>query len=131
MWLPPGVQPDSERLSSIVERHAREAVASEMAAVFEQMERYHPQEPCWYLPLIGVDPAHQGRGHGSALLRHALERVDRERLPAYLESSNPRNIPLYERHGFVRLGTIQAGAPRRSRRCCAGRADAAVTASTP
>ena len=28
---------------------------------------------------------------------------------AYLESSNPRNIPLYERHGFEALGEIQVG----------------------
>jgi hypothetical protein len=31
-------------------------------------------------------------------------------IAAYLESSNPRNISLYERHGFERLGTIQSGA---------------------
>jgi GNAT superfamily N-acetyltransferase len=56
-----------------------------------------------------VDPVHQGRGHGAALLRYALERCDREGLPAYLESSNSRNVPLYERHGFEPMGSIQAG----------------------
>jgi ribosomal protein S18 acetylase RimI-like enzyme len=40
--------------------------------VLETMEGYHPSEPHWYLPLIGVEPARQGRGHGSALLSHAL-----------------------------------------------------------
>jgi GNAT superfamily N-acetyltransferase len=29
---------------------------------------YHPAEPHWYLPLIGVDPAHQNNGHGAALM---------------------------------------------------------------
>jgi GNAT superfamily N-acetyltransferase len=67
------------------------------------------KEPCWYLPLIGVDPTSQGRGYGSAPLRFALEQVDRTGAPAYLESSNPRNVPLYERHGFEVLGSIQAG----------------------
>ncbi len=53
---------------------------------------------------------HQGWGHGSARLRrHALEQCDRDGVIAYLESSNPRNIPLYERHGFASLGSIQAG----------------------
>jgi hypothetical protein len=42
-------------------------------------------------------------------MTHALERIDRDRLPAYLESSNPRNISLYRRHGFEELGTIQVG----------------------
>ena len=42
-------------------------------------------------------------------MRHALSRCDRDGTPAYLESSNPRNITLYERHGFERLGTVQVG----------------------
>ena len=82
---------------------------AEVFAVFEQMGRYHPQEPHWYLPLIGVDPAQQRKGYGSALLQHALRECDRDHAPAYLESSNPANIPLYERHGFRVLATIQVG----------------------
>ena len=109
MWLPPGVQPDSERLEALIEQHASPERQADMTQVFEQMDRFHPEEPCWYLPLIGVDPTSQGRGYGSALLRYALEQVDRTGAPAYLESSNPRNVPLYERHGFEVLGSIQAG----------------------
>ncbi|MBA3887455.1 MAG: GNAT family N-acetyltransferase [Acidobacteria bacterium] len=109
MWLPPGVHPDSERLAALGEQHSPREQQADMEQVFEQMGAFHPEEPCWYLPLIGVDPAHQGRGHGSALLRYALERCDRDGVPAYLESSNPRNIALYERHGFEVLGSIQAG----------------------
>jgi ribosomal protein S18 acetylase RimI-like enzyme len=55
----------------------------------------------WYLPAIGVDPAHQGGGCGSALLRAALARADAEGLPCYLETFNPRNAPFYQRHGFL------------------------------
>ncbi len=43
------------------------------------------------------------------LLRHQLKICDRDGALAYLESSNPRNIALYERHGFEALGRIQAG----------------------
>jgi ribosomal protein S18 acetylase RimI-like enzyme len=57
--------------------------------------------------VIGVDPTCQGMGYGSALLAYALEVCDRDHLPAYLESSNPRNIPLYERFGFEVQGEIQ------------------------
>ena len=109
MWLPPGVLPDSERLEALTDQHAPPDRQSDMAQVFAQMGTFHPKEPCWYLPLIGVDPTSQGRGYGSALLRYALEQVDGTGAPAYLESSNPRNVPLYERHGFEIIGRIQAG----------------------
>jgi GNAT superfamily N-acetyltransferase len=75
--------------------------------IFERMSGYHPSEPHWYLQLLGVDPLHHGKGLGSALLHHALDMCDRDNKYAYLESSNPRNIPLYERHGFELLGKIQ------------------------
>lgn len=54
-------------------------------------------------------PMQQGRGHGSRLMEAALSRCDADGVPAYLESSDPRNIPLYERFGFQGLGRIQAG----------------------
>lgn len=109
MWLPPGVHPDADRLAALTGQHSPRDQSDDMMKVFEQMGSYHPGEPCWYLPLIGVDPVRQGHGYGSALLRYALERCDRDGLPAYLESSNPRNLPLYERHGFEAMGSIQAG----------------------
>ena len=61
------------------------------------------------LPLIGVDPAYQGRGYGGAMMSHALEHCDREGVPAYLESTNPRNVSLNERHGFATVGKVQVG----------------------
>jgi GNAT superfamily N-acetyltransferase len=109
MWLPPGVEPDSDRLAAITDEHVPKDRLGDMMQVFDRMAAYHPSEPCWYLPIIGVDPAYQGRGFGSALLRYALERCDRDGASAYLESSNPRNIPLYQRHGFEIIGSIQAG----------------------
>jgi ribosomal protein S18 acetylase RimI-like enzyme len=109
LWLRPGVHPDEERMGELMESTASPAAREAGGAIFEQMAKYHPKEPHWYLPLIGVDPAHRGRGHGDALMRYALERFDREKVPAYLESTNPRNITLYRRHGFEELGTIQAG----------------------
>jgi ribosomal protein S18 acetylase RimI-like enzyme len=109
LWLPPGVHPDEDALASILLHAVAEPRQRDFFPVFEQMADFHPQSPHWYLPLIGVDPVQQGRGYGSALLRHALRVCDRERTPAYLESSNPRNISLYQRHGFEVLGTIQIG----------------------
>jgi ribosomal protein S18 acetylase RimI-like enzyme len=109
LWLPPGVSPEEEAMMEMMQRTLDEPRRTEMFAVFEQMGNFHPHEPHWYLPLIGVDPAYQGKGYGSALLRATTDRFDREGAVAYLESSNPRNIPLYERHGFEQVGRIQAG----------------------
>jgi ribosomal protein S18 acetylase RimI-like enzyme len=107
LWLPPGIQPDQEALAAVLRKSVAPERQAMVFAVFEQMGRYHPHEPHWYLPLIGVDPAHQRKGHGSALLEHALAQCDRDHVAAYLESSNRVNIPLYERHGFRVLGTVQ------------------------
>jgi GNAT superfamily N-acetyltransferase len=109
LWLPPDVHPDDEPLGALIEETVAEPMRPEVFAVIEQMANYHPDEPHWYLPLMGVDPIHQGKGLGTALMRHALSRCDREKKLAYLESSSPKNIPLYERQGFERIGTIQAG----------------------
>jgi ribosomal protein S18 acetylase RimI-like enzyme len=109
MWLPPGVEPDVEQMTALNEQHVPADRLDDMMQVFERMEQFHPTDPCWYLPLIGVDPSCQGRGFGSALLRHATAQCDRDGMPAYLESSSPRNIPLYQRHGFEIMGSIQVG----------------------
>ncbi len=110
LWLPPDVSPDDEALNALLQRSASEQTLRELLAVFDQMRGYHPSEPHWYLPLIGVAPFQQGGGLGSTLMRHALARCDGERKPAYLESTNPKNVSLYERHGFEVLGRIQVGA---------------------
>jgi ribosomal protein S18 acetylase RimI-like enzyme len=109
IWLPPGFAPDGETMGTIIRANMPADRLADGGRVMEQMERFHPKEPHWYLPLIGADPAHQGKGHGSALLEHAMKRCDRDHLPAYLESSNPVNVPLYERFGFKVMGTIQEG----------------------
>ena len=109
MWIPPGTTQDEERMGEIMATTISPEIAEEVFAVLGKMEEFHPEEELWYLPLIGVDPAHQGKGIGSALMKAALRQIDEAGLPAYLESSNPRNISLYERHGFEAMGEIQIG----------------------
>lgn len=109
LWLSPDVHPDETAMGEIVERGVSDPIRGDLYAVLEQMATYHPREPHWYLPLIGVDPAHQGRGSGATLLAFALSRCDDDGCMAYLESTNPRNISLYRRHGFEALGEIQVG----------------------
>ncbi|MEA2168431.1 MAG: hypothetical protein QOF76_1731 [Solirubrobacteraceae bacterium] len=77
------------------------------------IEARHPGEPHLYLPCVGVAPGHQGQGIGSALIRPGLAHADALGLPAFLESSNERNVPLYERHGFRVTKVIRLpGGPR-------------------
>ncbi len=109
LWLPPGVAPDEETMGALASEAVPPADQEEVFGFMGQMDEFHPTESHWYLPLIGVDVTRQGRGFGSALLRHALERCDRDGLPAYLEATSPLNKPLYERHGFDELGVIQEG----------------------
>jgi len=109
LWLPPGVEPDGAALGELMRTTGSPQSMSDGMQVMRQMESHHPSEPHWYLPLIGIDPKHQGKGLGSALLAHVAAICDLDGVPAYLESSNPRNVPLYQRHGFEITGEIQYG----------------------
>ena len=109
MWLPPGVHSDEEGIAHLLRQSVAATRLTEILDLVAQMTSFQPAEPHWFLPLIGVDPINRGRGRGSALLQHMLARCDRERQLADLDSTNARNIPLYERYGFERLSVIKAG----------------------
>ena len=115
LWFPPGrwrlsaaeqvrTFPGGLRATGV--HGARRGLAVEAAS-----HRVHPERPHAYLHYLGA--AQQGTGRGSALLADMTARLDREGTPAYLESSNPRNTPLYERYGFRASGTVDvpAGCP--------------------
>ena len=107
LWLPPGVTSDEAALVSVLQDTVGAAQRDALFSMFEQMNAFHPREAHWHLPLIGVDPAHQGKGVGAALLRRVLDACDSQKMLAYLEATSVRNVPLYERHGFEALGRIQ------------------------
>jgi len=54
----------------------------------------------WYLNELGVDPAFQGKGFGSSLMRYMLKKIDDQGLPVYLETSLEKNVRYYEKFGF-------------------------------
>jgi len=74
--------------------------------VQEAVKRVHPEEPHWYLAVLGSDPTVRGKGFGQVLMQSRLDRCDAEHAPAYLESSKPDNIPYYQRFGFTVSGEI-------------------------
>jgi len=75
-----------------------------------QIERLHAAQstPHWYLGYLGTRSDRQGEGLGTQMLREVLAGLDTSGVPAYLESSNERNLPLYERNSFRVVGELKA-----------------------
>ncbi|MEO5860439.1 MAG: GNAT family N-acetyltransferase [Pyrinomonadaceae bacterium] len=109
LWLKPGIGPNEDELLGLIWDSTSSDVQQDLFPMFEQMAKFHPDYPHWYLPMIGVEPSRQASGVGSALLQHSLTNCDAEEMPAYLESSNPKNIALYEKFGFEQIGVIRSG----------------------
>ena len=108
-WLPPGVSGDDGPIRAIVAESVAADKQAELGAAIHEAERYRPDVPHWYLSTIGVDAAHRGKACGTTLLQHRLRQCDDDHLPAYLWSSNPKNLPFYERDGFEVASAIQTG----------------------
>jgi ribosomal protein S18 acetylase RimI-like enzyme len=107
-WFPPGTGEDSpadqEELVRLAEAHLG-GHAPMFLAGQEIIENSQPKDPPhYYLSMLGTHDAHRGKGLGAALLRESLGLIDEERMPAYLESTNAHNRPLYERLGFRKIG---------------------------
>jgi GNAT superfamily N-acetyltransferase len=116
VWLPPGHwQPGLREQVQAVPNHAWALAGAwgRAARYGHALEDAHPKEPHWYLKVIGVEPAWQGRGVASLLLRSRLERCDQDGRPAYLEVSKQDGVSLYEHFGFRLIGNLDmpAGAP--------------------
>jgi ribosomal protein S18 acetylase RimI-like enzyme len=60
----------------------------------------HPREPHYYLQVLGVDPAYQGKGWSRPLIEVGLALADQQHQPAYLETAEESNLSLYRRYGF-------------------------------
>jgi GNAT superfamily N-acetyltransferase len=114
LWRRPDfdqVRPASERMQDAESSAAEPGPFSD-----EEVERLiilggvmaegHPHEPHWYLNVVSTLPSRQSQGLGSAILRPVLADADENGWPCYLESSNPRNVSLYLRQGFVETGEL-------------------------
>ena len=115
LWLPPGERFELppqwallQMLGQLVLRKGLRPLARmrEQSALFAQ---YRPREPHFYLQFVGCKQEHQGEGVGSALLKHGTRLCDEQAMPAYLESSNELNVPLYLRHGFEVIAHAPVG----------------------
>jgi GNAT superfamily N-acetyltransferase len=108
LWIPQGqgIDTEIERESGLTERaqifgpetEARYAI---LGRAFGEAHQQIAPEPHHYLTILGVDPDHQGQGIGGALLRPFLAEADQDGVLCYVETTRSRNVPFYERHGFV------------------------------
>ena len=81
-------------------------VTERFTALGAAMEAAHPDTPHWYLGVVATTPERQAEGLGARILRPVIDECDREGWPAYLESSNARNLPFYRRLGWLQTGEI-------------------------
>lgn len=112
LWDPPGRWQQSTReqlmmLPSFAFGFGpRLAMGRRLGELLATMKAQHPEEPHWYLAVIGSDTSVRGKGYGQALMQSRLDRVDVEHAPAYLESSKAENVPYYQRFGFEVMGEL-------------------------
>lgn len=111
VWTPPGT-PDwsadvGERFVEAVAPVCSAADLERLAILDATMTEHRPTDDHWYLGELAARSSGRGRGLGTALLEASLDRVDADGCPAYLESTNRRNVSLYLRHGFEIAGTIE------------------------
>lgn len=106
IWLRPGLKAfDFAPLQYVSIAPLLQAIAGVRGslrglALGEKLAAHHPSEPHAHLVFLGVAPAAQGQGVGSALLKHTLAPLDASGVTAFLETSTARNVALYARHGF-------------------------------
>ena len=112
VWIPPSGTEFSHEAEQQLPGLLKALVGSRASEVGELLRRFdeaHPRnEPHYYLSLLGTRDEHRGRGLGMALLKENLARIDAERMPAYLESSNPGNNHRYESLGFISVVSFRA-----------------------
>lgn len=117
-WLPPGRSVGFWAMLKSGFASARFAVTPpfpntrRLMASLRQFEVNHKRlmpHPHWYLMALGVDPADQRGGFGSALVRHGLARAESESQPVYVEAETAATAPFYEKLGFevVEVATIE------------------------
>ena len=113
VWLPPGRHSSPLRqLPSWGRLAVRNPPAvPRLLRAGRTLDALHPQEPHWFLSLLGVLPELQGAGLGSALVAPGLERAAGE--VVHLDTGRPENVPWYRRFGFDLAAEVRAvpGAP--------------------
>ena len=114
-WPPEHRQMDMDKLDEAGFTTLPSVIGEEAFGRFtgalDYIESFHQNAvpgPHWYAMVLGVDPAHHGRGVGRQLLNETFARADAAGLPCYLETAQPKNVRFYQNSGFELLqhGTV-------------------------
>lgn len=109
-WRLPGPVPVSTSVpsaSGVLALLVGRARADEILAALASAAALAPARPAAYLNFLGVEPGLQGRGIGRRLVEHGIAAADDA--GTYLATSDPRNLPFYERLGYAAAGTVPLG----------------------
>jgi len=106
LWNPPGGnRHGSEHVEAVWSKHVLPQLDAEERERMDEFDvalsSIHPEEPHWYLGVVGVHPDRQGEGLGSAVIRAILDDPMAVGTPAYLVTATERNVPVYEHLGFA------------------------------
>ncbi|HSJ22585.1 MAG TPA: GNAT family N-acetyltransferase [Nocardioidaceae bacterium] len=114
VWLPPGVtvrgsvRPPLTALPRMG-RAVRQPGAVRLVRQRQKGLKQAQSTPGWHLAFLATDPDFQRRGIGRRLMEHVLSRADADDTPVWLETSDPVNVPLYEKFGFVTIAEARGG----------------------
>jgi ribosomal protein S18 acetylase RimI-like enzyme len=114
-WVPPGsaagVLEGTDRIMALL-RPLTDDDGARYEVMWDWVEARVPED-VWYLDMLAVEPARQGEGIGTALIRFGLNRAAADGADAYLETGVESNVAYYERFGFrvVEEGVPVEGGP--------------------
>jgi GNAT superfamily N-acetyltransferase len=80
--------------------------AQAIMAAINTLHKKYASGPHYYLDNLGVLSEARGQGVSSRLIRPFLARADERGLPAYTDTVNQVNVPLYEHFGFQAIEEV-------------------------
>jgi GNAT superfamily N-acetyltransferase len=111
VWSLPQDAANAQWLAEKKAEFVREALGSRGAEAYHRIIGFMApraasviEETAWYLSIVGVSPAAQGRGIGASILAPTLAEADAAGVTCYLETFDRRNPAFYERLGFAAIG---------------------------
>ena len=113
-WHAPDVRASGGGLAVGLVRLLRRPLRAWRALWFlRTLRKLRPRTPHVHVELLAVDARARGQGLARRLLEPLLEQASQAGLVIHLETTNPDNLPLYQRFGFTEVARIH-GVPGRT-----------------